>query len=247
MYNQKVDLRKGNELMLFLTSNGKPVAYATSCGYDQSADTIDTSNKMSGNWKDFIPGQNSYTISSESMLSMTSGQMSFAAMKAIADAQETVDFVIAERLEENGDYVAGNVVAKGKAMFTALSLKADNGAVCTASTTLQGKGESVGGVPFIVPSMPVISMEGTTTTPGTVVLSVNGYALTANIAAVVLGSDASLFALSQSSIVQSGGRASAQITITYSPDAVGTDAAVIKLTSTGADDVLIPITGVAAS
>ena len=143
--NQEPDLLKGDKVMLFLkdSTSQKPVAYATSCGYDQSTDTIDTSNKMSGDWKDFMAGQNSFTISSESLLSMTTGQMSFAAMKAIADARTPVNFYLCKAVEgEDGEYTPGTVLASGKAIFTALSLKADNGAVCTSSATLQGKGAS---------------------------------------------------------------------------------------------------------
>lgn len=246
MYNQETDLRKGDKLMLFLTQDNKPVAYGTTNGYDQSTDTIDTSNKMSGDWKDFMPGQNSYTVSAESLLSMSTGHMSFAAMKAIQDSRGKVGFILCETVEVNGEYTPGQVIVKGEAIFTALALKADNGAVCTSSATLQGKGRSVGGTPFIVPSIHSISMEATTTIPGTIDLMINGYALTGNISASVLGSDSDVFALSQSSIVQSGGQASAKITITYDPSATGTDAAVIKLSSTGAEDVLIPITGLAS-
>lgn len=145
-YNQDTDLRKGDKLMLFLTvaTTDKPVAFGTNCTYDQSTDTIDTSNKMSGDWKDFMAGQNSYTISSESLLSLATGHMSFQAMKNIADSRTPVKFKICETVEADGEYTPGAVIVQGSAIFTALNMTASNGAVCTSSATLQGKGASTG-------------------------------------------------------------------------------------------------------
>ena len=69
-YDSAIDTLMGDKLMLFVTdgSSTLPIAFGTSCNIDLSADTVDTSNKMSGNWKEFLTGQLGYTISSESMI-----------------------------------------------------------------------------------------------------------------------------------------------------------------------------------
>lgn len=52
----------GDKLMLFVETGDSepkktiPIAFGTSCSIDMSADTIDTSNKMSGNWKEYLTG-----------------------------------------------------------------------------------------------------------------------------------------------------------------------------------------------
>ena len=58
-YDSAIDTLMGDKLMLFVTdgSSTLPIAFGTSCNIDLSADTVDTSNKMSGNWKEFLTGQ----------------------------------------------------------------------------------------------------------------------------------------------------------------------------------------------
>lgn len=141
-YNAGTDTVVGDKLMLFVTegANTLPVAFATSCGIDISADTIDTSSKMSGNWKESLVGQLGYTLSSESLLSLKEGHMSFKKLKALMVARTPIKFVIARSVETDGDFPKGEELVKGEAIITALSLKADNGAICTSSISLQGNG-----------------------------------------------------------------------------------------------------------
>lgn len=147
-YDSSKDMIVGDKLMLFVETKAAsgdttvmtPIAFGTSCGIDISADTIDTSNKMSGNWKEYLTGQLGYTVSSESMLSLKEGHMSFVTLKELMKARTPIPFVIAKTQEENGDYPKGEEYVKGNAIITALSMKADNGAICTSSVTLQGTG-----------------------------------------------------------------------------------------------------------
>lgn len=147
-YDSSKDMIVGDKLMLFVetkaasgdTTVTTPIAFGTSCGIDISADTIDTSNKMSGNWKEYLTGQLGYTVSSESMLSLKTGHLSFVTLKELMKARTPIPFVIAKTEETDGDYPKGEEYVKGKAIITALSMKADNGAICTSSVTLQGTG-----------------------------------------------------------------------------------------------------------
>ena len=139
-YDSSKDMIAGDKLMLFVevtkepsTKEIVPIAFGTSCGIDISADTIDTSNKMSGNWKEYLTGQLGYTVSSESMLSLKSGHMSFVMLKELMKKRTPIPFVIAKTEETEGDFPKGEEYVKGNAIITALSMKADNGAICTLS------------------------------------------------------------------------------------------------------------------
>ena len=152
-YDSSKDMIVGDKLMLFVevtkepsTKEMVPIAFGTSCGIDISADTIDTSNKMSGNWKEYLTGQLGYTVSSESMLSLKSGHMSFVTLKELMKKRTPIPFVIAKTEETEGDFPKGEEYVKGNAIITALSMKADNGAICTSSVTLQGTGPLEDGV-----------------------------------------------------------------------------------------------------
>lgn len=145
-YDSSKDMVVGDKLMLFvevtkeLQKEVVPIAFGTSCGIDISADTIDTSNKMSGNWKEYLTGQLGYTVSSESMLSLKTGHLSFVTLKELMKKRTPIPFVIAKTKESEGDFPKGEEYVKGNAIITALSMKADNGAICTSSVTLQGTG-----------------------------------------------------------------------------------------------------------
>ena len=145
-YDSSKDMVVGDKLMLFveitkeLQKEVVPIAFGTSCGIDISADTIDTSNKMSGNWKEYLTGQIGYTVSSESMLSLKTGHLSFVTLKELMKKRTPIPFVIAKTEESEGDFPKGEEYVKGNAIITALSMKADNGAICTSSVTLQGTG-----------------------------------------------------------------------------------------------------------
>ena len=145
-YDSSKDMVVGDKLMLFVEVTKEsqkevvPIAFGTSCGIDISADTIDTSNKMSGNWKEYLTGQLGYTVSSESMLSLKTGHLSFVTLKELMKKRTPIPFVIAKTEESEGDFPKGEEYVKGNAIITALSMKADNGAICTSSVTLQGTG-----------------------------------------------------------------------------------------------------------
>jgi predicted secreted protein len=151
-YDSSKDMVVGDKLMLFvevtkeLQKEVVPIAFGTSCGIDISADTIDTSNKMSGNWKEYLTGQLGYTVSSESMLSLKTGHLSFVTLKELMKKRTPIPFVIAKTEESEGDFPKGEEYVKGNAIITALSMKADNGAICTSSVTLQGTGPLEDGV-----------------------------------------------------------------------------------------------------
>lgn len=148
-YDSTRDSITGDKLMMFATegSNVLPVAFGTSCNIDMSADTIDTSNKMSGNWKEYLTGQLGWTVSCDSLLSMTEGHLSFKTLKKLMADRTPIPVVIAKAVEADGDFTKGEEYVKGEAIITSLSMTASNNEICTSSVTLQGTGELQDGTP----------------------------------------------------------------------------------------------------
>lgn len=146
-YVASTDLIVGDKLMIFVeTETGvfSPIAFGTSCGVDISGDTIDTSSKMSGAWKESLVGQLGWTVQSDSLLSLTSGQLSFDSLKTLMASREPVKIAIGKVTKNatSGEYEKeATSFVEGSAIITSISMKADNGAICTSSITLTGTGE----------------------------------------------------------------------------------------------------------
>ena len=71
-----------------------PVAYATTHTVSVNGDTIDTSSKMSGAWQDFLVGQLNWQVTSESLVSKTSGHMSFNTLLSLMVKREPINIKI---------------------------------------------------------------------------------------------------------------------------------------------------------
>lgn len=134
-----------------------PIAFGTSCSLEVSADTIDASNKMGGNWKNTRVGQLGWTITTEALYSTDETHLSFdKLLKAYADrAAIGVALGIVAKTEEEMTTARANgflmeagdlVIAKGKAYITACSANfGTGGEVVSYSVTLTGDGELITG------------------------------------------------------------------------------------------------------
>lgn len=139
----------GDRLMLYY--GGKPIALGKSCSIDISAETLDTSNKMSGNWKEFLTGQLSYTISSESLLTYStaaadnnvdlSKYSTFNDFIKLMAARTPVEFEIATSKDANEDFAVKSKFLSGTAIITQATVTANSGELTTCSIQLQGSGE----------------------------------------------------------------------------------------------------------
>jgi len=147
-YNPSTDTIKGDKLFLFVDIAGvkTPIALGTSCGLDLSGDTIEASSKMSGDWKEFLAGQLGYTISCDSLISQKTGHVSFQTLKKLMAARTPISFVFG-LASNDGEFTsdAEGIYETGTAIITSLNIKADNGALCTSSISLQGTGALVDG------------------------------------------------------------------------------------------------------
>lgn len=67
-HDSNTDIFRGQ---LFLFIGGQPIAFAKSATMQGTTSEIDISNKMMGDWDASLPGNRGYTISSESLLTLS--------------------------------------------------------------------------------------------------------------------------------------------------------------------------------
>jgi len=139
-YNSNTDLVKGNNLMLFVGTT--PIAFAKTCDLSISAASIDTTNKMSGNWKASLSGQISYTIASDFLYTTVAGDTSFDTLLASQIAGTSISFTIG--IADPATFaLTGTGLYTGTAHITSLSMKAEDNAIVSCSVSLEGSGALV--------------------------------------------------------------------------------------------------------
>lgn len=139
-YNVNTDLIRGNDLMIYV--NSQPIAFAKSVDLSISADSIDTSNKMSGRFKSSLQGVISYTVNTDFLYTQATGDTSFDAMMTIMLTGGTIDFVIGTTTDAT-TFAMTKGMYSGKANITSLNLKAENEGIVNCSISLNGTGALV--------------------------------------------------------------------------------------------------------
>lgn len=120
---------------LFVNIAGKPIAYSTTCSIEMSAETIDTSNKESGQWVSSLPGKCSWSISTDALITKAVGKESLDAVFTAFTARQAVEITFVQK------DTAETTLYSGKAFITACNVNANNGEVASMSVTLTGTGE----------------------------------------------------------------------------------------------------------
>ena len=160
-WNVNTDLIKGNDLNLYLVELGensmtsgmvadaKVVAYATSCSFEITSDTLDVSSKLSCRWAANMQGNASYTISSDALYCLQSSASANSAytvddlFEAMCDG-DNIGWVMAKDSSEVCGEVAGpdttGVCYYGEAAITSLSISAGNNEIASSSIQLTGSG-----------------------------------------------------------------------------------------------------------
>ena len=159
-YNGNSDLIRGDKLFIYIPKETKdaqgvittkyvPIAYSTSCSLEMSFETIDTANKMSGNWTSSLLGQGSWSISTDALIAKEKdGSINdlFAAMTA----RKAIKIKMSEGNEykaATGDSPAVEAYSEGANWFegegyvTSLNVNAGNGEVASMSISITGSGE----------------------------------------------------------------------------------------------------------
>lgn len=142
-YSEAKDLRKGEELMIFVGDN--PIAYTTSHTLDTSVDTKDVSSKMSGDYDSSMPGKISWSISIEALTSTTTGHQSKdALMKALVQRKpiRVMACNVVRGVDTTGakTFTKGAINYQGDAIITKLNEKSSHGEYESFSCELKGTG-----------------------------------------------------------------------------------------------------------
>lgn len=132
---------------LFIFVKSLPIAFASNCSLNVSAEEIDISNKMCGDWSASRPGKKSFTLSSESLLTRLAGAMSFDTLLEMMIANETATFFFGEVTTTDQTNTGGKFEMDttkrnytGTIMITSLDLKSDNGQIASCSASFKGIG-----------------------------------------------------------------------------------------------------------
>lgn len=156
------DLIKGNDLWLYLVELGdsamtsgmvataKVLAYSQSCSLEVNADTLDVTTKLSCRWNSVLPGNASYTVTSDNLYCLQSAAAANSAFTVddLFDAMvegKNVGWVLAQDSSEECGTVGGPDTTKpyyfGEGAITSLSITGGNNEIATSSLTITGSGE----------------------------------------------------------------------------------------------------------
>ena len=135
---------------LELTFKDKPLALGKSCSLEITAETLDTSNKMSGNWKEYLVGKLSFSLNSDALLTYSdkASVPELADVSKFGDLLSTmvqrnpISFALSQITKvEGGGFSKDFDFVSGKVVITSLSTTADDGQLATCTVQLQGTGE----------------------------------------------------------------------------------------------------------
>lgn len=156
------DLIKGNDMWLYLVdlqgsamtsgmvSDAKVLAYSQSCSLEINADTLDVTTKLACRWNAVLPGNASYTVSSDNLYCLQSSAQANSAFTVddLFDAMvegDNIGWILAQDSSEECGTVGGPDTTKpyyyGEGSITSLSITAGNNEICTSSLTITGSGE----------------------------------------------------------------------------------------------------------
>ena len=145
VYNSNSDLDLEGKMMVSV--GGAPVAFATTAKMTVSTDMVDTTNMMSGDWKDEVPGVKSFSVSSEALLTRKTGAVSASELLDDQLADELLDFQFGS-FKRSGDETAGYTYAldatkdyySGKIRITSMELNGESSKLKKYSMNANGCG-----------------------------------------------------------------------------------------------------------
>lgn len=142
-YSEAKDLRKGEELMIFVDDN--PIAYTTSHTLDTTVETKPVSNKMSDGYESYMPGEISWSISIEALTSTTTGHQSKDALMKVLVKRKPIRIMACEVIrgvDTTGakTFTKGKVNYQGDCIITKLNEKSSHGEYESFSCELKGTG-----------------------------------------------------------------------------------------------------------
>lgn len=161
-WSVNTDLVNGNDMWLYLVdlsggtmtsgmvATAKVLAYSQSASLEINADTLDVTTKLACRWNAVLPGNASYTVSSDNLYCLKSSAEANNAwtIDNLFDAMITGDnigWVLAQDSSTECGTVGGPDTSKsfyyGEAAVTSLSITASNNEIASSSLTLTGSGQ----------------------------------------------------------------------------------------------------------
>ena len=145
--DSSVDVLKG-PLMLFIEDN--PLAFEKSSKLSMTADELDVSNKMMGDWAGSLSGKKSFSFSSDALTTKKTGACSYDTLMDAWIAGTPLNFKFAPGASTDKDAFGGTFTPDatqksytGKVIVTSLEITSEAGALVTCSATLKGVGALV--------------------------------------------------------------------------------------------------------
>ena len=150
--------------------------------------------------------------------------------------------------ETNYTYFKLDVAGTSQIRVASMSITWESTSAGGTTTTTYYHSTPDCGTPTPTPTLNVdpatLTFENTTTNTSTEkTFTLTGSNLTANASLQLSGINPEMFSLSSNSVIQSAGSINQTITITYTPTAKGNHSATLTISSTGADDVTISLSG----
>ena len=117
------------------------VANLTSTDFELTKDTIDATNKDGGNYKEFLVGLSSWTMSAEGIFEEDDSTTNFSPKDLLDDIIAGEEITVVMTSNESGD-----IKLSGSAVMTSFAWNAPVNDVSTFSCSLQGSGSLTVGV-----------------------------------------------------------------------------------------------------
>ena len=144
-YNSNQDLDLDGKMMIAV--GGIPIAFATTAKMTITTDMVDTTNMMSGDWKDEVPGVKSFTLSSEALITRKTGTVSADSLVDSQLADSLLTFQFGE-FKRTGDETAGYAYAldttkssyTGSMRISSMELNGENSKLKKYSMSANGCG-----------------------------------------------------------------------------------------------------------
>jgi hypothetical protein len=144
-YNSNQDLDLDGKMMISV--GGIPIAFATTAKMTITTDMVDTTNMMSGDWKDEIPGVKSFTLSSEALITRKTDTVSADSLVDSQLADSLLTFQFGE-FKRTGDETAGYAYAldttkpsyTGSMRISSMELNGENSKLKKYSMSANGCG-----------------------------------------------------------------------------------------------------------
>lgn len=137
-YNSNTDLQLSNTCLVYI--NDKPIAFSKDFKLTSTSATIDTTSKFSGKFKNVLPGQISWNITSSFFKTAVTGDTSYDTLFAAQMAGQSVNVTLTDCDPLTFEPVAGAPKYSGVALITSLDQNSVHDSVVDCSVTLEGSG-----------------------------------------------------------------------------------------------------------